>query len=251
VIRLAGDEPETTFVFLAVGFETTAPGTALLLAAAERDAIPNILVLTGHKLVPPALEALLSRKDLAIDGLVLPGHVSVILGAGGYSFLPDRFGIAGAICGFEPADLLAGILELIEMRLSNSPRIANLYSRYVREEGNVAARALMSDVFSVADSEWRGLGMIPGSGLVLATRLAHRDATMLLDAGEVRRVWSSALDHPGCRCGEVLCGTVRPPDCDLFGGACTPETPVGPCMVSTEGTCAAYYRYGRGPCLPL
>lgn len=245
VLPLARKDPATTYVFLGVGFETTAPGTALLLEAAEREAIPNVRVLCAHKLVPPALAALLASEELAVDGLILPGHVSVILGSSAYAFLPERHGLGGAICGFDPADLLAGLLELTEMRVTGAPRIANLYSRYVHEEGNLAARALLDAFFVPEDADWRGLGRIPGSGLALAPSLARRDATGLLDRAEVRRVLTSAHEDPACRCGEVLCGTLAPPECGLFGQECTPETPVGPCMVSSEGTCAAYFRYGR------
>ncbi len=245
VLDLARAQPATTFVFLGVGFETTAPTVAQMVRRAEEDGIPNIQVLAGQKLVPPALQALLSDPRLRIDGLILPGHVSVVIGSDAYGFVAERFHVPGVIAGFEPVDLLAGILDLLEMRDRQEPSIANRYGRFVTRDGNRAALSVLESVYEVEETEWRGLGLIPGSGLSLRPELAHRDARGLLPVGEIERVRADAADDAGCRCGEVLCGTTLPPECDLFGAACTPETPVGPCMVSTEGTCAAYYRYGR------
>jgi len=245
-IPLARAEPQKTFVFLGVGFETTAPTVAMMIERAEREGIPNLRVLAAHKLVPPALHALLSNPALRVDGLILPGHVSVILGSDAYRFVAERYRIPGTVCGFEPVDLLRGVLDLLEMRASGVPRITNAYARAVSPEGNRRALAVLDAVFEPEDAVWRGLGMIPASGLALRPHLHHRDALALLDPGEVDRITREARDEEGCLCGEILCGTALPPDCPLFGAVCTPESPVGPCMVSSEGTCAAYFKYGEG-----
>jgi hydrogenase expression/formation protein HypD len=246
MLRLARTEPQTVFVFLGVGFETTAPTVAMTIVRAEEEALPNIRVLSAHKLVPPALHALLSSPDLRVDGLILPGHVSVIIGSDAYHFVADKYRVPGSVAGFEPVDILRGILDLLEMRMAGTPGITNAYGRAVTSSGNRRALDVLDQVFEPEDSVWRGLGTIPDSGLRLRPHLAHRDALGLMDIGEVLRAELSPKDESGCRCGEVLCGTVQPPDCPLYGVICKPETPVGPCMVSSEGTCAAYYKYGEG-----
>ncbi len=245
-ISLARADPSTTFVFLGVGFETTSPAVAMTIAKAEEEGVGNVRVLSAHKLVPPALHALLSSPALRVDGLILPGHVSVIIGAGAYRFVAERYHVPGTVTGFEPVDLLRGVLDLLEMRASGQPRITNVYGRAVTEEGNTRARAMLESIFDVEDASWRGLGRIPASGLALKPGLAHHDALGLLDPSEVARTVEGARDEEGCLCGEVLCGVTSPPDCPLYGVTCTPEHPVGPCMVSSEGTCAAYFKYGEG-----
>ncbi|MBM3286392.1 MAG: hydrogenase formation protein HypD [Candidatus Eisenbacteria bacterium] len=244
-LALARSEPRTTFVFLAVGFETTAPTIAQTVVLAEKEGVANLRLLVGHKLVPPALRALLSHPELRIDGFILPGHVSVIIGSESYRFVSEEFGVPGAICGFEPVDLLKGVLSLLDARRTGRPAIANLYGRFVKSHGNRAALSALDSIFETVDTEWRGLGRMPASGLALRPSLRHRDAALLLGDDEIARLAASARDDAACRCGEVLCGTILPTECGLFGSGCTPETPVGPCMVSTEGTCAAYFRYGR------
>ena len=244
-LDLARREPATTIVFLGVGFETTAPTVALAIDRAAREGIGNFRVLVGHKLVPPALHALLAHPELEIDGLILPGHVSVILGSDAYRFVAEQYGVPGVICGFDPVDLLSCVLDLIEMKRDRLHEIRNRYARYVAREGNPAARGYMETVFDVVDAPWRGLGTIPASGLRLKPRFKAHDAEGLLGEAETARLLREAVEPEGCRCGEVLRGTVLPNDCPLFGGICTPETPVGACMVSTEGTCAAYFRYAR------
>lgn len=244
-LDLARRDPAVTIVFLGVGFETTAPTVALAIERAAGDGIENFRVLVGHKLVPPALHALLSHPELKIDGLILPGHVSVIIGSDAYGFVADRYGVPGVICGFDPVDLLSCVLDLIEMHRGGVRQIRNRYGRYVLAQGNPAARACMERVFGVVDAPWRGLGTIPASGLRLEAEYALHDASSLIDEKEVAGILRTATEPEGCRCGEVLRGTVLPVDCPLFDEVCTPETPVGACMVSSEGTCAAYFRYAR------
>ena len=251
-LDLARRNSAVTIVFLGVGFETTAPTVALAIDRAAKEGIRNFRVLVGHKLVPPALHALLSHPDLEIDGLILPGHVSVIIGSDAYRFVAEQYGIPGVICGFDPVDLLSGVLDLVEMSRDAVREIRNRYGRYVLKQGNLAARACMEEVFEVVDAQWRGLGTIPASGLRLRPRFSSHDAESLIEEQEAARILRDATEPEGCRCGDVLRGTVLPTDCPLFGGICTPETPVGACMVSTEGTCAAYFRYARlGGAAPL
>lgn len=239
-LQIAREEPDRTVVFLGVGFETTLPTVAAALEEAERDGVPGFLVLPGAKLIEPPLRALLADDELAVDGFLLPGHVSVIVGADRYAFLHDELGVPGAIVGFTPVDVLRGVLSLLEtIAGGGGPRVENLYARAVKPEGNPRARAAMARFFEPEDTRWRGLGPIPRSGLALRPAFAHRDAGRL----EVR------LDPPreprGCRCGDVLRGAIEPPECPLYDRTCTPDTPVGACMVSSEGTCAAWYRHER------
>lgn len=235
-LELAKREASSNVVFLGVGFETTAPTVAGILVQARKRRVENLYVLSLHKTVPPALRALASMEGFEVDGFILPGHVSSIIGSQAYSFLPDEFGIPCVITGFEPADILEAVHELLRMR-KEGPCLQTEYSRAVRPRGNEKALEVMGSVFEPQDAEWRGLGFIPGSGLRL--RDEYRD----FDAG----AWDVEVPEPdmdtGCRCGDILCGRIRPTQCPLFARACTPETPVGPCMVSTEGTCASYYLY--------
>lgn len=245
-IGLAAAEPATRFVFLAVGFETTAPGSALLMRGIAERKLDNLRLLVAHKLVPPALDALLANPDLRVDGLILPGHVSAIIGTEVYRPIAEDHGIPGVVCGFEPVDLLAGILDLARMCRGGTPAVVNRYGRAVTAEGNRLARAALDEWFDPVDTEWRGLGTIPNSGLRLRDEYAAFDAARILSPEEIARVEAAVRDHEGCLCGAVLCGTVAPPECPLFAEVCTPENPIGPCMVSTEGTCAAYFKYARG-----
>ena len=238
-LALARRHPERTMVFLGVGFETTLPTVAAALEEAERGHIPNFLVLPGAKLIEPPLRALIADPEVAVDGFLLPGHVSVVLGADFYGFLECELGVPGAIVGFAPGDVLSGVIELCRQLITGRPRVANLYTRVVRPEGNPTARAVMARYFEPVDTRWRGLGMIPLSGLALRPEYAHRDASRL--SVEVER----AREPRGCRCGDVLKGVIEPPTCPLYDHGCTPDTPVGACMVSSEGTCAAWYRHER------
>jgi len=238
-LELARKLPDRTVVFLAVGFETTVPTIAAALEEAEREGVANFMILPGNKVMPPPLHALAGAEEVAVDGFLLPGHVSVITGSDAFSFLARDYGIPGVVVGFTPADVLRGVLVMLRQLAAGRPEVVNLYGRVVRPQGNVHARTLVEELFEPADAVWRGLGTIPGSGLALREGWRHRDASAIpVELPE-------PLEPPGCRCGEVLMGTIQPPDCPLFGGGCTPERPVGACMVSSEGSCAAWYRHER------
>lgn len=238
-IGVARENPSKRVVFLGVGFETTLPTVAAAIAEAEQEGIDNLYVLPGAKLIEPPLRALIADGDVRVDGFLLPGHVSVILGSDFYAFLEDELRVPGVIVGFAPVDVLRGVLALMEQLIAGRPRAVNLYRRVVKPEGNREARALMAHYFEPEDTRWRGLGEIPLSGLALRAPFSGRDAARI----EVE------LDPPveplGCRCGEVLKGAIEPPECPLFDRTCTPEQPVGACMVSSEGTCAAWFRHER------
>ncbi|HWR03929.1 MAG TPA: hydrogenase formation protein HypD [Humidesulfovibrio sp.] len=237
-LKLAAENPDATVVFLGVGFETTAPGVAASLKMAKAQGIANYRVLSFHKLVPPALDALLSDPETDIDAFIMPGHVSAIIGLAPYLPVATRYGKAAAIAGFEPLDILQALLFLAECKRDGRAEVVNLYRRVVRDEGNAKARAMLAEVFTPADALWRGIGEIPGSGLEIAPEYAAYDAKR--DFGiEIK----DCPPLPGCKCGEVLKGKMAPNLCPLFGKACTPAKPVGPCMVSTEGSCAAYFKY--------
>lgn len=238
-LRMAQESPDRPVIFLGVGFETTAPMVASAVLAAEKQKVENFYIFSTHKLTPPATKAILDAGEVALDGIIGPGHVTTVIGAEAWRFLPEGYGIPVAIAGFEPLDILRALLALVEMVEEDRPDVANVYTRSVRPEGNLAAQKTMAQVFEVADAEWRGFGTIPASGLQLREAYARFDAARAFPL-EV----TSAQEPPGCRCGEVLRGVVRPTECPLFARTCTPEDPVGPCMVSAEGACAAYYRYG-------
>lgn len=239
-LDLARANPGYKVVFLAIGFETTAPSVAATVKEAAVEDVRNYLVFVAHKLIPPAMEALLESGEVAIDGYLCPGHVSAIIGAQAYQPLAEKFRVPCVVTGFEPTDLLEGMCEAAEMVASGEHGVRNQYRRVVRWEGNERARALVDEVFQVADAEWRGLGVIPRSGLMLRNEFARFDARRAFDLSDAPQ----AADAPGCRCGEVLRGLIAPPQCALFGSICTPESPQGACMVSSEGACRAYYRYG-------
>ncbi len=240
VLKIAEEERDKKIVFLSVGFETTTPGTALMLKRALAMNLDNIFLLTANKLIPPAMRALLSSDDVKIDGFLLPAHVSTIIGLEPYGFLPCEFGVSGVVAGFEPLDIALGVLRLLELFESNTAAVENVYSRVARAEGNPSAQKIVEEVFAPVDTEWRGLGSIPLSGLELKEEYKKFDAVSCFGIEIL-----NSSDPPGCRCGDVLCGRIKPLQCSLFGTACTPHSPVGPCMVSREGTCAAYYRYAR------
>ncbi len=240
-LAIAAANPTKKVVFLAVGFETTAPTAAATVLAAEQAGADNFFVLSAHKLVPPALRALLTAGDAKVDGLILPGHVSAIIGEAPYRFLAAEFGVPAVIAGFEPLDILQAVYLLVKRIAAGEAALDNEYRRVVPPDGNPAARAVLDKVYEPADVAWRGLGVIPASGL--AVRAAYRR----FDAPAALPVTPEETKEPaGCRCGEVLRGVARPVQCPLFGAACTPERPVGSCMVSVEGACAAWYKYGAG-----
>jgi hydrogenase expression/formation protein HypD len=239
-VALARSDPSRTVVFLGVGFETTAPGVALTLKAAVEEKISNYLVLCAHKTMPHAMEALIGDQDVRIDGFLCPGHVSVVTGASAFSFLAEKHGIPCVVAGFEELDMLRGVLMLLSQLAEGRSEVEIEYDRAVSRDGNRAAQLIISEVFEECDSEWRGLGVIPQSGLsIRAPYMAHEAA---------RRLGVNVLSgrpSPGCRCGDVLRGSIAPPDCSLFERGCTPTRPQGPCMVSSEGACSAYARYWK------
>ncbi len=237
-LEIAKKNPDQHVVFLGIGFETTAPTIAASILSAARMDVKNFSVISAHKLVPPALEALMAAEGVLIDGFILPGHVSVIIGLKAYQPFFDKYQIPCVVAGFEPTDILHAISMLIEMLESNSPNLDNAYPRAVTVDGNTKAQQILDEIFEPADACWRGIGVIPQSGLKIRAQYAAHDAEKLFNI-EV----PDAKIPKGYACGEVLIGTKIPPECALYKKACTPMDPVGPCMVSTEGTCAAYYKY--------
>lgn len=235
---LAQKHSDAKVVFLGVGFETTAPTVAATIKIAAAQGLKNLLLFSMHKLVPPALAALLTDPEVKVDSLILPGHVSTIIGLEPYRFIVDQYGVPSVITGFEPLDILQALLLIMAQIKEKRPKLVNQYSRVVADQGNPKAREIMFEVFEPSDALWRGLGRIPQSGLALKDEYARFDALELLDV----RV-EELPPLPGCSCGEVLKGKLRPNECPLFGKACVPANPVGPCMVSAEGSCAAYYKY--------
>jgi hydrogenase expression/formation protein HypD len=237
-VTIAAENPDRKVVFLGVGFETTAPTVAASLLAARDRGLNNFFVFSACKQVPPALEALMYFPGMAIDGLILPGHVSVILGEEGYRPFFDRHRVPCVITGFEPVDILEGIFRLARQIETGAPALENAYGRAVTAEGNRKARQVMATVFEPAAVAWRGLGAIPDSGLAVRSTFADFDAARHFDLQ-----LPEPIEPKGCACGDILTGVKTPPECALFRNVCTPMDPVGPCMVSSEGTCAAYYRY--------
>jgi len=237
-LALAALNPSREVVFFATGFETTSPLVAGTLQEAERRGIANFSIFSVHKTVPPALSALLGSGEVQVDGFILPGHVCTVTGTAPFDFLPTRFGKAAVVTGFAAADILEGIALLLTQIAAARPHVEIQYTSVVRPEGNPRAREILEEFFEPADAHWRGIGPIPGSGLELRAAFAHRDAvrTFNLERPEIP-------DPAACQCGAVLKGIKSPPDCKLFGKACTPDRPVGACMVSGEGSCAAYYKY--------
>jgi hydrogenase expression/formation protein HypD len=238
-LESARSNPDRTVVFLAVGFETTVPTIAAAVAEAEADGVGNFLILPGNKVMPPPMRALVEDQELNVDGFLLPGHVSVLTGWECFRFLAEDYKVPGAVVGFAPADVMRGVSELIRQAAAGTSEITNLYSRVVSSDGNLVAAKLVETYFEPVTTAWRGFGEIPGSGLGLREAYAHRDASRI----EVEL--PPPHEPVGCACGDVLRGVIDPPECTLFGTACQPATPVGACMVSSEGTCAAWYRHER------
>jgi hydrogenase expression/formation protein HypD len=238
-LRLAREHPRREIVFLGVGFETTAPATAAVVLRARREGAANFSVLAAHKLVVPAMLTLLEAGDVPLDGFLCPGHVSVIIGADAYRPVVERFRRPCVVAGFEPDQVLQGITHLLRQIAQDRARLENVYTAAVTDAGNAAAIRLLDEVFVVADAAWREIGVIPNSGLEFAPRFARFDALRRhgIELGKDD-------DNPACKCGLVIQGRVDPPDCSLFGNGCTPLQPIGPCMVSSEGTCAAWFKYG-------
>ena len=238
-VKYATGHPEEKIVFAAVGFETTAPATALALKAASIDGLDNFSVLCSHKRILPAMLALGAADDLSIDAFLCPGHVSVITGPEEYEPVAAG-GRPCVVSGFEGLDVARSVRMILQQIASGAARVENEYTRAVKPGGNPVARALLDEVFCRSDERWRGLGEIPASGF------APREGFRLFDAGEVHGIEVKDVPDPeGCRCGEVIRGAVEPEDCGLFGRRCTPRHPVGPCMVSREGSCSAHYKFSR------
>ena len=237
-LAFAKAHPEREVVFVGVGFETTTPLVAMAIKRARAMGLSNFTVFAAHKNMPGALELLVGDPTLELDALILPGHVSTIIGAEPYRFLAEKYGIPGVITGFEPVDVLQGIAMLVRQLHEGRAEIEIAYARGVMPEGNPVALAAIDEVFETCTATWRGLGDIPGSGYRIRDELANFDAVRRFEPDV-----EPTRDPKGCRCGDVLRARIAPNECPLFRTVCTPENPVGPCMVSSEGSCAAYYRY--------
>jgi hydrogenase expression/formation protein HypD len=238
-LALAEENPEREVMFLSVGFETTAPSEAVVVMEARNREIKNFSLLSGNKITVPAVKALLDMGETEIDGFILPGHVSAIVGVTVWEFIARDYGRPCVVGGFEAEELLRATLSLVEMLEKEETRVSNEYPQVVRQDGNPRALEILDTVFEPSDAEWRGIGVIPGSGLSLREEYAEHDAFKKFPVTPPER-----REHKGCRCGELLRGLIAPTDCPLFGNACTPEHPVGACMVSSEGPCSAYYKWG-------
>jgi len=240
-LAIARDNPYKAVVFIGIGFETTTPTIAASILQAEQEGINNYYLLCLHKLCPPIMKALLNLGEVRLNGIIGPGHVSSIIGSHPYQFIPDEYHIGCVISGFEPLDILLSIDRLVTQLEDGQPGVEIAYRRGVKPEGNQPALRLMETVFEVGDAHWRGIGLVPASGLRLKAKYQRFNAEgrFAIDPGPPH-------DPQGCICGSILRGVSTPVACPLFGKTCTPEHPVGPCMVSTEGSCATYYHYGDG-----
>ncbi len=240
-LNIAENNPGRETIFLSVGFETTAPAEAVTILEAMKRNLKNFSVLSGNKVTPPAVRALLEAGETKIDGFILPGHVSSIIGRAPWEFISEEFRLPGVISGFNSMDLVTGVITLLDLIEQGETETVNGYREAVREEGNRSAIGIIEKVYDRSDALWRGLGRIPMSGLEIKDTYSAFDTEKKLPAQA-----PPAVEHGGCRCGDLLRGLIIPPQCPLFGKTCTPENAVGPCMVSSEGPCSAYYRYGGG-----
>ncbi len=238
-LHIARDNPGKPVIFIGIGFETTAPTIAATILQAEQEKINNYYVLSLHKLCPPIMKVLLDLGEVRLNGIVCPGHVSTIIGSYPYRFIPDSYNIACVVSGFEPLDILLCVDRLVNQIETEKPEVEIAYKRGVKPEGNQPALKLMYTVFEVGDADWRGIGVVPSSGLVFREKYRRFDAGTNFDINP-----GPTRETPGCICGSILRGVSNPLDCPLFRQSCTPEHPVGPCMVSSEGSCATYYHYG-------
>lgn len=239
-LQLAKDNPDKIVAFVAVGFETTAPATAVVVKEAADQQVDNFCILSGHKLVTPAMRALLSAKNDKIDAFLCPGHVSVIIGYGAFSEIVTDFDRPCVVAGFEPLQIMEGLGEICRQLTAGKPELKSMYDAVVTKEGNIAAQKIIAECFEAVDGYWRGLGKIEKSTLKLKEKYNQFDAFKRFEITE-----TPTEEKSGCRCGEVLCGLIEPTECGLFGNKCTPREPIGPCMVSSEGACAAWFKYGR------
>ncbi|MGZ7495954.1 hydrogenase formation protein HypD [Corynebacterium sp. ZY180755] len=245
-LKIAEDNPDKKVVFFAVGFETTTPSTAVTLVAAKQKNVTNFSVFSNHVTIEPPLRAIANGGSTEVDGFIGPGHVATVVGTQAFEFLCTEFGRPVSVCGFEPLDILQGVAQLVDQFVSGDvaagkAHVQNQYARVVREQGNESARALLDRVFTIREEfEWRGLGTLPNSGMGISEEFAEWDAERIF------QVPSKQVPDPvACECGSVLTGHIKPWQCKVFGTACTPDTPIGTCMVSPEGACAAYYNFGR------
>jgi hydrogenase expression/formation protein HypD len=238
-LKIARDNKDKKIVFLGIGFETTAPGSAIGVINAQKEGINNFYLFSSHKIMPPAMEALID-EGVKLDGYIAPGHVSAITGISIYKNIPEKYKLGVVIAGFEPVDLLKAILMLVIQIESNQPKVEIAYTRVVTSEGNIKAQQMLNEVFELRDDWWRGLGVLPKSGLKVREKYANYDAEVMIPVDV-----EPTREDKGCICGEVLKGVKNPKDCKLFAKACTPNNPVGACMVSNEGSCNAFYRYNR------
>jgi len=241
-LQIARDHPDREVVFIGIGFETTAPTVAAAVHQADREGLKNFSVFSVHKLLPPVMRALLESDDLRLSGFICPGHVTTVIGADAYRQVAASYRVPCVVTGFEPVDILQGLIMLVEQRRSGRAEVEIQYRRGVSWAGNGRALDLMAAIFEPADVTWRGLGRVPASGLQVRERWAAFDA-----ARRFRMPVIAVRENPACRCGEVLRGVFTPPQCPLFRTVCDPQHPKGPCMVSSEGTCGAYYRYHQDP----
>lgn len=237
-LRIASENPDREVVFVGVGFETTTPLVARTIKRAAEMGLENFSVIGAHKNMPGALEAIVNDPELNVNALILPGHVSTIIGTAPYKFLAEQYDMPGVITGFEPNDILQGIAMILRQIAEDRADIEIAYARGVMEEGNPAALDAIDDVFETVSATWRGIGEIDGSGYRIRDTYAKYDAMKKFNPDV-----ETELEHKGCRCGDVLRGAITPAECGLFRKVCSPENPIGPCMVSSEGACAAYYRY--------
>jgi hydrogenase expression/formation protein HypD len=240
-LKIAKKNPNRQVIFLALGFETTAPSTAMTIRQAAKEGVENFSVFCNHIMIVPALKAMLDSPDLKLDGFLGPGHVSTVIGTRCYDFVPKEYGKPLVVSGFEPLDILQSAYMIVKQVIERRAEIENQYSRVVLRDGNVKALEVIFDVFEPRDYfEWRGLGSIPHSGMKLQKKYAAFDAELKFAVPGLK-----IADPKACQCGEILKGVKKPWECKVFGTACTPETPIGSCMVSSEGACAAYYNFGR------
>ena len=238
VLVYAANEPDKKFIFVSIGFETTVPTTAAAVLEAEALHLENFFILGVNKTMPKALRAVLDTDESKINALICPGHVSAITGTGIYTFIVDELALSCCITGFEPLDILKSIYILTELWERGETKLINAYQRVVKNEGNLKALAVIDEVFEPADVPWRGFGVIPGSGLEVKDKYARFNARVVFNTREIQ-----SEEYPACICGDILRGIKKPSDCTLFGKVCTPDGPKGACMVSSEGACAAWYRY--------
>ena len=239
-LEIARNNPTKSVVFIGIGFETTAPTIAASLLQAEEERINNYYLLPLHKVCPPIMKAILDMGEVRLDGIICPGHVSAVIGSYPYQFIPDNYHIACVVSGFEPLDILLCVDMLVTQIETEDYKVEIAYRRGVKPEGNQQALKLMDTVFEISEADWRGIGVVPDSGLKLRERYRRFDAGIRFDIKT-----QPGREARGCICGSILRGVSTPLDCQLFRGRCTPENPVGPCMVSSEGSCATYYHYGE------